>query len=150
MLGIEDNGVEGFLELPLLIHQSQLGLGYYSGSDSAMITLAGLDYGQIILKRHNVRFCRPCSLDGRGCLALVLAYNRTRGSTFALSLLFGTMGSVTSLFLKFGHRLLLKVLKAEPRAKVQRPSLEEIDEFKSIIMGRYPSLVDVWCVLDGG
>jgi hypothetical protein len=51
--------------------------------------------------------------------------------------------------LKFGHRLLLKVLKSEPGAKVQMPSLEEIEQFKSIIINRYPSLVDVWCTMDG-
>ena len=145
---------------------------YCSGSDSAMITLTGLDYpsfnflsvkfeelyseytpysssGRIILKRVRGRFRRPRSLDSRGCLALVLSYNRTRGSTYALSLLFGVTGTVLALFLKFGRRLLLKVLKSEPGAKVQMPSLDEIEQFKSIVIDRYPSLEDAWCVMDG-
>jgi hypothetical protein len=29
------------------------------------------------------------------------------------------------------------------------PSLDEIKQFKSIIIDRYPSLEDVWCVMDG-
>ena len=114
---------------------------YCSGSDSAMITLTNLDYpsfnylavkfeelynlytpysmnGRIKLKRQRARFRRPRSLDSRACLGLVLCFNRTRGSLHALSLLFGITSSVLSLYLKFGRRLLLKILKSEPGAKV--------------------------------
>jgi hypothetical protein len=68
---------------------------------------------------------------------------------YALSLLFGVTCTVLGLFLKFGRRLLLKVLKAEPGANVQMPSLGEIEEFKRIIVDRYPTLVDVFYVMDG-
>ncbi len=107
---------------------------YTSGSESAMITLIGLDYplfrflsvdfevlynkytpysrnGKIILKQRNGRFHRPRCLDSHGCLALVTA-------------------SVVSLCLWFGWHLLLKVLKSLDGAKVQMPSLDEIEEFK--------------------
>jgi len=67
----------------------------------------------------------------------------------ALSLLFGITSTVLSLYLKFGRRLLLKILKSEPGAKVQMPSLEEIDFFKSLIHEMYPNLPDVCCVMDG-
>ncbi len=68
---------------------------------------------------------------------------------YALSFLFGVSCTVLALFLKFGRRLLLKVLKAEPGAKVQMPSLGEIEQYKRIIVDRYPTLVDVFYIMDG-
>ena len=145
---------------------------YTSGSETAMITFTGLDYptfnflavefevlynmytpysrnGKIILKRQVGRFRRPRSLDSRGCLALVLAYTRTKGATFVLCMLFGIIGTTASLFLRFGRRLLLKILKSLDGAKVQMPPLGDIDEYKCVVVGMYPSLVDVWYVVDG-
>jgi hypothetical protein len=59
---------------------------------------------------------------------------------YALSLLFGVTSSVISLFLKFGHRLLMRVLKSESSARVQMSSIEEVEEFKAIISYRYLNL----------
>jgi hypothetical protein len=92
-----------------------------------------------MLKRQRGRFRRPRSLDSRGCLALVLSYNRTRGSMYALSLLFGVTGTVLALFLKFGRRLLLKVLKSEPGAKVQMPSLKKLSNLRASLLIGIPA-----------
>jgi hypothetical protein len=145
---------------------------YSSGSESAMITLASLDYpsfhflavefeilynrytpysrnGKIMLKHQHGHFCQPRCLDSRGCLAMVLAFLITCGGTLILSMLFGITGSVVSLFLRFGWRLLIKFLKSLDGAKVLMPSLDEIKEFKQIVVSQYPSLQDVWFVVDG-
>ncbi len=54
-----------------------------------------------------------------------------------MSMLFGVTASVVSLFLRFRRRLLLKILKSVDGAKVQMPSLDEIEEFKQIVASRY-------------
>jgi len=59
--------------------------------------------GKIILKPHQARFRQPRSLDSRGCLALVLTYTQTRGTTFVLCMLFGITGTTASLFIRFGR-----------------------------------------------
>jgi hypothetical protein len=113
---------------------------YCSNSDQAMITFTGFDYasfnylqskfevlylrytpysrnGKIVLRRTDngiPRNRRPRHLDSRACLGLILAFTRTRGSMYALQMLFGVTGSVLSLFLPFGRRLLIRVLKEEP------------------------------------
>jgi len=145
---------------------------YTSGSERSMVTFTGLNYaafhflslkfeplynaytpystsGKIVLKRVNRRFRRPRSLDGRGCLALVLAHLRSKGSLNILSQLFGTTGSVTSLFLRFGRRLLLTILRKIPAAKICMPPLGDIREYQRIVAERYPSLEGVWFFMDG-
>jgi hypothetical protein len=148
---------------------------YSSNSEQALITFTGLDYpsynylsskfevlyqrytpysanGKIVVRRTEngrPRIRRPRLLDSRGCLALVCAFTRTRGSMYCLQLLFGITASPLSLFLRFGRRLLLRILKQEPGARVQMPSIEEINDYKEIVLRRYPNLNDVWFVMDG-
>jgi hypothetical protein len=108
--------------------------------------------GKIVLRRSDngiPRNRRPRHLDSRACLGLVLAFTRTRGSMYAMQMLFGITGSVLSLFLRFGRRLLIRVLKEEPGARVAMPSLAEIEQYKRIVSKQYPSLEDVWFVMDG-
>jgi hypothetical protein len=87
-------------------------------------------------------------MDSRGCLGLVCSFTRTRGSLYALQLVFGLTGSVLSLFLRYGRRLLLRVLKAEPGSRIQMPSIEEIRDYQEIVRRLYPSLNGVWFVMD--
>jgi len=145
-----------------------------SRNDQAYITVTGLDVatfsnllvrfeqlykryspytvnGKIVPLRHEqgTRGGRPRSLDAAGCLGLVLCYSRTRGSLFAMQLMFGVSHSVLLVFLKFGIRLLYKVLKEDEAAQVCIPSPEKIQEYKDIIRDNYPALDGAWCVMDG-
>jgi len=88
-------------------------------------------------------------LDSRGCLGMVLSHLRSRDSLNWLCLLFGTTNTVTTLFLKFGRRLLLLVLKNIPATYVTMPSLEDIREYQEIVAQRFPTLDGVWFVMDG-
>ncbi len=81
------------------------------------------------MKCQQGSFHRPRSLDSHGCLALVLAYTRTKGATFVLCMLFGIIGTTASLFLCFGWRILLKILKTLDGAKVRMPPLGDIEEY---------------------
>jgi len=83
--------------------------------------------GKIGSLRHEqgTRGGRPRSLDAAGCLGLVLCYSRTRGSLFSLQLMYGVTHSVLLVFLKFGIRLLYKVLKEDEGAQVRIPSPEK-------------------------
>jgi len=148
---------------------------FCSNSEQALITFTGLDYrsfnylntkfkplyerytpysssGRIRLRRvvNGVPVIRrPLSLDSRGCLGLVCSFTRTRGPLYALQLMFGLTGTVISLFLRFGRRLLLRVLKAEPGSRIQMPSVEEIRQYQFIVSMKFPNLVGVWFVMDG-
>jgi len=145
---------------------------FASNRNNAMICFTGLNYasfnylsvmfeelynkytpysrsGKIILKRRVNKFRRPRSLDSRGCLGLVLTHLRSRGSFNLLCILFGTTNTVTALSIRFGRRLLLLVLKNVPSAYVSMPSLEDIREYQRIIEEKYPTLADVWFVMDG-
>jgi hypothetical protein len=56
---------------------------------------------------------------------------------------------VLSTFLKFGIRLLFRVLKNEEHAQVKVPEVDDIAAYKAIIQDNFPDLSGVWCVMDG-
>jgi len=87
-----------------------------------------------------------CPEDGLG---LVLAWTRTRGSLMALQLIFGMTYSNLDDYLLYGKRIIVKVLRNDPRASVQVPSSEKIAEYKEMVSNRHPYLTDVWCTMDG-
>jgi len=145
---------------------------YSSGSVGAMIILTGLDYatfhylavkfevlynkytpysgnGRIKIKPITACYYRPRLLDSRGCLALTLAFLRTMGRHSTLSMLFGTGSTVTSLFIKFGRRLFLRLVRSLSEAQVRMPSLGDIEFCKTVVLQKYPTLVDVWFTMDG-
>jgi len=64
-------------------------------------------------------------------------------------MLFGVIKTVGSLWIRFGRRLLLKILWGIPSSRVRMPSLGDIRIFQEIITSRYPTLQDVWFVMDG-
>lgn len=144
-----------------------------SGCDQSLITLTGFDFKsfQYILEKFDpvyrayspysrngrirllpdrlVKRGRPRSMTSAHCLGLVLTWGRSRGSEFVISLLFGITGSVCSLFLRFGRRVLMKVLKNDPNAEVRMPSGPELEGLKLAISGKYSLLQNVFCVADG-
>jgi len=92
---------------------------------------------------------RPRSLGPADCLGLVLGYTRTKGSLFALQMVFVATHSVLCLFLKYSMRILFRVLKEEEDARVALPSPEEVAEYQDVVETNYPALPRVWCVMDG-
>jgi len=92
---------------------------------------------------------RKRSLDAPSCLGLVLGYTRTKGSLFSLQMIFGATHSVLALFLRYSIKLLYKVLKEEPSARVEIPSVEEIRGYQDVVSSQFPVLNGTWCVVDG-
>ena len=67
----------------------------------------------------------------------------------ALQLIFGMTYSNLDDYLLYGKRIIVKVLRNDPRASVQVPSSEKIAEYKEMVSNRHPYLTDVWCTMDG-
>lgn len=66
-----------------------------------------------------------------------------------LCLLFGITSSVCSLFLRFGRRIIIKVLAQELDAMVRMPTALETVEYKRAFYNKYSMLKDVYAVADG-
>ena len=86
---------------------------------------------------------RPRNMSAVGCLGLVLMWYRTQGSCARiLSMLFGQTSTCLYKWLKFGRRILLHVLCRYAAAKVCLPTAEEVSEFKSAVVDKYPHCPD--------
>ena len=134
-----------------------------------MVTLTGLDhasfenlhelfvpYFEALTPRSKSRCVttkkkigRKRFITSRDCLALCLAWTRTRGSTYVLSMIFGQVSATVSIYLKFGRHILLQILDSHPSAQVKIPNDNEIAEYKNTIRERHPTLRDVWLTMDG-
>lgn len=144
---------------------------FTSGNDSSLITLTGLNHNSFnyVLEKFHILYTkfspysthgkirklsetqrgRPRLMTSAQCLGLTLAWTRTRGSMAILSLLFGATGSVVSLFLRFGRRILLRVLVRDSQAAVTLPTEEQVDQFRKEFENRHSLLGDIWAVADG-
>jgi hypothetical protein len=146
---------------------------YHSRNEQSFITFTGFDYATfyyllskftplylryspysinckiVIIENEDGTRGRPQSLDAAACLGLVLGYSRTKGSLFLLQMIFGATPSLLSLFLRYSIKLLYKVLKEEPSARVEIPSEEGIREYQEVIASNFPVLDGTWCVVDG-
>jgi hypothetical protein len=142
-----------------------------SSNDQAMITLTGFtsdafnyllekfapvydmyspfvdEDGYIVKKMTNMG--RPRTIRPEDCLGLLLAWTRTRGSLMVLQLIFGLTMSPLSKYLQFARRIVIKILKKEPLAKICLPSNNKIFEYQETIHSRHPALLDVWGTMDG-
>ena len=67
------------------------------------------------------------------CLGLYLAWSRTRGSLMVLQLLFGMTYTAVSKYIQFARRIIIKVLKKDPLAKIAIPSHEQIETYRALI-----------------
>jgi DDE superfamily endonuclease len=83
------------------------------------------------------------------CLALALAWFRFRGSEFQLKGWFGFTGTHGNVWLKFGRRGLLILLRSHPMARVRMPTNEKVAELKAACEEKHPALKDFYCVADG-
>lgn len=144
-----------------------------SGCDQSLITVTGLDHRSFryILAKFSTVYSSftPYSADGNitrlpqtasskglprtlspvHCLGLLLAWTRTRGSEYVLCMLFGVTGFVCSLFLRFGRRILIRVLRDDPIAAVRMPDDDEVSQYKEAIRQSYSLLTDAYAVADG-
>jgi hypothetical protein len=103
----------------------------------------------VVCHQDGTRGGWPQSLDAVACIGLVLGYTRTKGSLFSLPMVFGATHLVLALFLRYSIKVLYKVLKEEPSARVEIPSEEEIREYQEVISSNLPVLDGTWCVIDG-
>ena len=95
--------------------------------------------------RNGKRKGRKRDIDAVGCLALVLFWYRTRGSSArGLSMPFGLTGTRLYVWLRFGRRVLLYSLQHVEGAKVRLPTNDEVAKFRRAISNKYPVLTDVW------
>jgi hypothetical protein len=122
---------------------------YNSDNDAALITLTGFDFrtfkwlARIFVPFYN-SYTPHVSSDGRivrledprgkrrlmrgiDCLALCLAWTRTKGSTITLQMIFGMTHTSVGIYLKFSRRILIKCLLKHPYATINIP-----DEQKSL------------------
>ncbi len=120
---------------------------FNSQNDQGMITLTGFDsdslcvifapvfdsYTSFVLagtscfeRRKQPKKGRPQMIRPEDCLGLVLAWTRTRGSLMSLRLIFGMTYTNLDEYLLFAKRIILKVLRNHPMARVNMPSCEKI------------------------
>ena len=119
-----------------------------SNSDQAYITKTGLDVrkfrelhskfhtyfekytpysetGHIIRVHKKSNAGRPRLFTSETCLACVLNYTRTRGSMNGIQCDFGISYSCLSIWIRFGRRILIKILKKNKFAQIKIPTAEE-------------------------
>ena len=52
-------------------------------------------------------------------------------------------------YLSFSIIILSSVLHRKEDARIRRPSIEKIQQYKDAVAERHPALTDVWCTMDG-
>ena len=148
---------------------------FHNGQDQAFITATGLDrsYFMDILCEFTPIFnaYSPYSLpedggfirelpqkDGRGCprkitahacLALALYWTQTTCYQWSIGPFFGIVASCTSVWLRFGRRILCRILMERPEAQIRMPNGKEVADFIDAVQSKYPALTNVGYVGDG-
>ena len=135
-----------------------------SQNDQSLITLTGLDFqtfgwlagkfgllfdthspfvdpnGNVVPLRPNIVSGRPRMITAKDCLGLCLAWTRTRGSSMVLQIIFGMTGTSVSMYLRFGRRILVRVLQNEADCAIRIPDVTKIRMFQDCIKERHPAL----------
>ena len=143
---------------------------YLSRCDQSMITYTGFNCEafEMLLQLFRPYFLQytPYSPDGNirkvkstngrkrkisaeVCLGLVLAWTRSRGNLFPLQMDFGLTYSPLCLWLRFGIRVVVKILAKHPLARVKLPSRENVALFQRAVAAKYACLPEVWATADG-
>ena len=140
-----------------------------SGDDQSLITATGLDhqafsemhalfqplYDNYVISRTGTiqtrkkKGGRKRLLDSYACMGLTLMWTRTRGAEWILSCQFGITGTPISVWVRFGMRMLVHILKQLPDSYVRLPTAEKVQEYKDAITSKYSLLQDCYCVADG-
>ena len=144
---------------------------FNSGQDDALITLCGFDHASftmllglfkplydnltpyskdgMISDEFDAYRGRPRCMDACTCLALCLAWTRTRGSLAVLCIIFGITSSTLSLWIRFSRRIVIHMLLDHPLAKVAMPTFQELLAYRDLIQAKYPALQTEWGAMDG-
>ena len=145
---------------------------FNSKHDDALITLCGFDHASFELLHQLFKPCfysfTPCRKNtdfivrnsttkkGRqrylcsiSCLALGLAWTRTRGSYMILQIIFGLTHGSLSVWLRFSRRMIVKVLLTHEDAVVRLPTADEATLFATMINQKYPLITNCWGAMDG-
>ena len=88
-------------------------------------------------------------MNAAQCMAACLAWTHSRSAEYWLCLAFGVTGSVMSIFLRFGRRILVRILSTNAAAILTMPEVSAVNEFKNVIRAKHPSLKNVYYVADG-
>ncbi len=67
----------------------------------------------------------------------------------SLELIFGMFVSNLQMYLKFGQKIIVQILKHHPAAKIQFTTPEEVSEFTAAVNSKQPVLTNVWAAIDG-
>ena len=140
---------------------------FNSQNNQALITATGLDHPTFnyLLEKFEPIFDaytpfgdletitssrgRKRNISAVDCLGLVLVWTRTRGSTMSLQMHFGMTMSNLNMYLRFGRRIIVEVLQSDEYAMIKIPSAEKIQQFKQLVIAKYPLLDHVWATMDG-
>jgi DDE superfamily endonuclease len=142
-----------------------------SSNNQGMITMTGLDintfnwltalfkpihdeYSPFVsadgrIKKITKNRGRPRLLSAEDCLGLCLAWTRTRGSVMVLQMIFGLTRTPIGMYLRFGRRILIKVLQGNSESSIRIPSDDNIRQYCEAIQERHPVLDNVWSTMDG-
>ena len=69
-------------------------------------------------------------INGEDCLGLVLVWSRTGGSLTFLQVIFGWSRTGIENYLKFGKRILIKLLSRDIKSKIGTPSRCRVEAYK--------------------
>lgn len=146
---------------------------YDSGNEQALVTATGLDHAAFshllsefeplyhaytvdkdtgdIRPRKARGGGRPRLLNAAGCLGLTLMWTRTRGAEWHLAIVFGTTGTPTSFWIRFGRRILVTALRNLPEGLISLPTGTKLEEYVAAIAARHRNLGTerVWGAMDG-
>ena len=146
---------------------------YRSKNDQALITVTGFDHVafRIILrlfapvfndytpwtgdndgrtyKRLKRKGGKQRLISAHACLGLTLSWYRFRGAEYVIQGWFGFTGTHCNVWLRFGRRILFRVLHKHALARVSFPDSEKIRQYQELVVSRHPALKDVYAVADG-
>lgn len=132
-----------------------------SGNDQALITATGFDHETFrwmlpdfeeiylnytpnsrtgLIERKMAHRGRPRHLDAAACLGLTLFWTRSQGAEYSLAMHFGITATPCSVWIRFGRRILVQILRNKREASVSIPTEAEIYSFVEAIGRRHPLL----------
>ena len=88
-------------------------------------------------------------INGEDCLGLVLVWSRTRGSLAFLQVIFGLSRTSVEVYLRFGKRLLIKLLSRDVNSKIGTPNRCRVESYMEAVREMHPALEGVGLSMDG-
>ena len=141
-----------------------------SGNDQSLITITGLDFSVFgaLMERFEPMYSqysvapvdgkyvkvkdksgRRRLMKGEDCLGLVLVWTRTRGSLTLLQVIFGLSRTGVEVYLRFGKRLLIKLLSRDVNSKIGTPNRCRVESYMEAVREMHPALEGVGLSMDG-